>query len=441
MTPFRLLPVAALLMTAGCAYDGYAQGYDNGYGAPPPGGYSDGAYPQGQDVVSVDVFYEQLAPYGRWVNSRWGNAFQPNVAPDWRPYTNGRWGENQYWISDEPFGEITDHYGRWGYEPAVGWVWVPGTQWAPSWVAFRDSDEYAGWAPIPPGLNVSVGIGFGGGYDNYDSWYAPSWVWVPRSYLYQPRFGGRIVGWDRGRDFWARSRWENRGDWHNGNGSNNHGGGRPGGWQDGRLHDGRPNDGRPGGGRPGGWNGDGRPGQNGGVSGVIGGGLAGQARPGWNGHGNDSQNGRPTQGNPGWNGGYRPESGRPGYNGRPAAGQRPAWNAGQPSATRPVIVGEPAGVPGQGYRPPGGGYQGGGYPGGRPAGGNTVSGAIAAGTMQSSRPAPQFQGQPQPMRNFAPAPQQRPQPQAQPQQQRQERQERQQPTARTTGPHENERPQ
>src|ERR1700736_241352 len=40
---------------------------------------------------------------------------------------------------------------------------VPGTRWAPAWVAWRGSDNYLGWAPLPPapddGLNVSISIG------------------------------------------------------------------------------------------------------------------------------------------------------------------------------------------------------------------------------------------------------------------------------------------
>jgi hypothetical protein len=35
----------------------------------------------------------------------------------------------------------------------VGWVWVPGYDYAPAWVVWRHADEdgYVGWAPLPPG--------------------------------------------------------------------------------------------------------------------------------------------------------------------------------------------------------------------------------------------------------------------------------------------------
>jgi hypothetical protein len=32
----------------------------------------------------------------------------------------------------------------------LGWVWVPGTRWAPAWVSWRSGDGYYGWAPLPP---------------------------------------------------------------------------------------------------------------------------------------------------------------------------------------------------------------------------------------------------------------------------------------------------
>ena len=65
MSPFRLLPLAALMLTAGCAYDSYAQGYappgayDQGYGQE---GYGQGGGYDEVNVPSVEVFYDQLEP-------------------------------------------------------------------------------------------------------------------------------------------------------------------------------------------------------------------------------------------------------------------------------------------------------------------------------------------------------------------------------------------
>ncbi len=210
----RLIPLVLLLATTGCAYD-YASGRAPDYPAGYDDGIGSGQYAQPgdlfgtQNVAAVDVFYRPLSAYGDWVNSGYGTAFRPRVGREWRPYVNGRWGENRLWISDDPWGWATDHYGRWGHDDRYGWVWVPGTEWAPSWVAYRESQEVAGWAPIPPGVRYSYGGGFGNdwGYDSWNSWYAPSWVWVSRSSLYQPGFGGRILPWSTGYGYWGSSRW------------------------------------------------------------------------------------------------------------------------------------------------------------------------------------------------------------------------------------------
>ena len=123
---------------------------------PPPPVYSEPAAP----VVVVEIrsesdFYEPLGHYGRWVDvGGYGRCWTPGgVEHDWRPYTNGHWDRTDdgwYWVSDEPWGWATCHYGRWFLDPNFGWVWVPQTQWAPAWVAWRDGDAYTGWAPLPP---------------------------------------------------------------------------------------------------------------------------------------------------------------------------------------------------------------------------------------------------------------------------------------------------
>ena len=217
------IALAALMLTSACVYDGatsyapegYPPGYDSGMGSglvTQPGDLFGG-----RNVASVAAFDAPLAPYGQWLNSRFGRAFRPDAPQGWRPYVNGRWGENRIWISDDPWGWATDHYGRWGFDERIGWVWVPGTEWAPSWVAFRDApaQNVTGWAPIPPNVSYSLNFGFGNGwgYDSYDSWYGPSWVWVPHSYLYQPGFGGRVLPWSYGANYWGGSRWQYQPGW------------------------------------------------------------------------------------------------------------------------------------------------------------------------------------------------------------------------------------
>ena len=106
---------------------------------------------------SYDTFYRKLEPYGGWRETTdYGYVWQPEQAQrsrDWRPYTDGRWAYTDAgwtWVSDEPFGWATYHYGRWTRLRGVGWVWVPGDEWAPAWVSWRKSDRHLGWAPLPP---------------------------------------------------------------------------------------------------------------------------------------------------------------------------------------------------------------------------------------------------------------------------------------------------
>src|SRR3977135_729720 len=50
-----------------------------------------------------------------------------------------------------------------------GWVWVPGDQWAPAWVSWRqtDDEDYVGWAPLPPEASVTVSVGVHSWCDSY----------------------------------------------------------------------------------------------------------------------------------------------------------------------------------------------------------------------------------------------------------------------------------
>lgn len=121
--------------------------------------------------ISFQTFYDQLSDQGTWIQTNdYGYVFQPTVNdPNWRPYTYGHWvntDQGMMWVSNEPFGWATYHYGRWVNLDNDGWVWVPGYTWAPAWVSWRDSDDYYGWAPLPPDSAVGVDffagdIGFG----------------------------------------------------------------------------------------------------------------------------------------------------------------------------------------------------------------------------------------------------------------------------------------
>jgi len=113
-------------------------------------------------------FYEPLSPYGSWIDVEgYGRCWQPTVAvaiPTWRPYCDrGHWIWTDcgwYWYSDYSWGWAPFHYGRWCSYPRVGWFWVPDTCWGPSWVSWRHTGSYCGWAPLPPAACFVAGVGF-----------------------------------------------------------------------------------------------------------------------------------------------------------------------------------------------------------------------------------------------------------------------------------------
>ncbi|MBV9674632.1 MAG: hypothetical protein JO076_17655, partial [Verrucomicrobia bacterium] len=114
---------------------------------------------QASNEGDYNVFYSRLSSdEGNWVQAgNYGYCFRPRVSEHWRPYQDGHWiwtDHGWYWSSNEPFGWATYHYGRWVDINGTGWCWVPGKQWAPAWVSWRQSDENVGWAPLPPEAEV-----------------------------------------------------------------------------------------------------------------------------------------------------------------------------------------------------------------------------------------------------------------------------------------------
>ncbi|MBV9963745.1 MAG: hypothetical protein JO072_16000 [Parafilimonas sp.] len=134
--------------------------------------------------VSFSIFYNSLKPYGHWVNhGSYGQVWVSNTR-GFTPYsTGGHWAYTDYgwtWVSDYDWGWAPFHYGRWAHESSMGWYWVPGYEWGPAWVAWRNSNDYYGWAPLSPGLSISVGIG------SYNAIPNDRWVFAPHRYITSP---------------------------------------------------------------------------------------------------------------------------------------------------------------------------------------------------------------------------------------------------------------
>ena len=153
--------------------------------APPPP-------PPPAPEVSYQSFYDALSPYGQWIDyPQYGYVWMPNVGPDFKPYaTNGNWVYTDggwTWASNYPWGWATFHYGRWFFEDGYGWMWIPGNEWAPAWVSWRQSPDYYGWAPLGP--SVSISVSNGGGYNPP----AHYWCFVPQQYVTSPHVNNYYV--------------------------------------------------------------------------------------------------------------------------------------------------------------------------------------------------------------------------------------------------------
>ena len=147
---------------------------------------------------AIVTYEEDLRPYGQWVETtEYGRCWVPRERPSgWRPYTVGHWvntSDGWCWNSEGPeeqWGVVTYHYGRWYEHPRHGWIWVPGTTWAPAWVAWREGGGYSGWAPLPPTVVVR---------DRIDAVYvdryvpADRYVYVESRYVGEPRVYSHVV--------------------------------------------------------------------------------------------------------------------------------------------------------------------------------------------------------------------------------------------------------
>jgi hypothetical protein len=165
-TPVESTPVPEISVTAHPAPESLPPPDAEITAGPPPDQIP--AEAPGQDLTVVNYFYTALDPFGSWFQSPdYGWCWRPTVAVQnrlWRPYSDaGRWlytDHGWYWQSDYSWGWAPFHYGRWYLDTARGWCWVPEAVWAPSWVTWRHSQHYCGWAPLPPAARWRVGHGF-----------------------------------------------------------------------------------------------------------------------------------------------------------------------------------------------------------------------------------------------------------------------------------------
>ena len=140
-------------------------------------------------VASTVSGVDDLDQHGAWrVVPEYGAVWVPQgVAPDWAPYTTGRWiWDPRFgwtWVDTAPWGWAPYHYGRWVHVNRV-WAWAPGPVvvrpvYAPALVAFFGA----------PGIRVAIGAPF-------VSWVALGWGepcvpwWGRAGFVGRPWWGG-----------------------------------------------------------------------------------------------------------------------------------------------------------------------------------------------------------------------------------------------------------
>ena len=149
------------------------------------------SYEPESSAITYEQFYNDLSPYGNWVDyQNYGYVWVPDE-PGFRPYyNNGRWTYTNYgwtWVSNYNWGWAPFHYGRWFYDDAYGWMWVPGYEWAPAWVSWRDGGGCYGWAPLGPGFNLNMGSRIPYNY----------WTFVPQRYINSPRINNYYINQEK----------------------------------------------------------------------------------------------------------------------------------------------------------------------------------------------------------------------------------------------------
>jgi hypothetical protein len=147
--------IYAIAGNGGSAYQQGGAIYQGNNGAMAPVPAPQPVYTPAPVQVTYQSYYDELSPYGQWVNNpRYGNVWVPAAGPDFMPYSSeGHWVYTLYgwtWVSNYSWGWLTFHYGRWDFDNYIGWFWVPGNEWAPAWVSWRSGNGYYGWAPLPP---------------------------------------------------------------------------------------------------------------------------------------------------------------------------------------------------------------------------------------------------------------------------------------------------
>ena len=96
--------------------------------------------------------------YGEWIwHDLYGYVWRPylndNRYPwgNWSPYINGSWTSysgQMFWVPGETWGWVPYHLGLWMWDKNKGWVWLPGSLFAPAWAVWEFYEGMYCWRPF-----------------------------------------------------------------------------------------------------------------------------------------------------------------------------------------------------------------------------------------------------------------------------------------------------
>lgn len=150
-----LVSMVTVLALAACGKKGSSGNASN---ATPP------AIADGAVSFNGDPYQALNQDLGRWEEVDGERYFVPDLslvenADDWEPYQDGSWTYDEdedrgmTWVSNEPWGWMTEHYGVWRNHVQLGWIWLPfnsrleSSHYQPHCVTWFDDGDYIGWYP------------------------------------------------------------------------------------------------------------------------------------------------------------------------------------------------------------------------------------------------------------------------------------------------------
>ena len=121
--------------------------------------------------------------HGEWIwHDLYGYVWRPYLNDQrypwgtWQPYINGSWtgyGGELFWVPAEPWGWVPYHLGIWMWDKGKGWVWLPGSMFAPAWAVWEFYSGMYSWRPFylfdwMYGFDSFWGSMYWGGYYGYN---------------------------------------------------------------------------------------------------------------------------------------------------------------------------------------------------------------------------------------------------------------------------------